>query len=244
MRGLFWGVLAALVLHGGLAAALVSLDPRAWVFARPAAAVELDVVEPPPPEPLPPPPEPPPAPPRVVVRRIAKVALPAESPPPPNRETPPEPPPEPAPPVFGVTLDSVVTGDSAVAVPVGNTLMTPDRSPARAIAPLAPAPTGPPAFSPVPETYIADYPRVVHEVKPEYPSEARRLGVEGQVGLRVGIDRRGAVRSVRVVRQAGYGMDEAARQAMWRFRFTPARTKDGEAVDFLITYTHRFRADR
>ena len=57
--------------------------------------------------------------------------------------------------------------------------------------------------------------------------------------MRVGIDRSGAIRSVRVIKQAGYGFDEAAVKAMWKFKFSPGQTNDGQPVDCLITYTYR-----
>jgi len=103
-----------------------------------------------------------------------------------------------------------------------------------------------PSFAPAAETSIGEFPRTIHEEKGDgyYPTDARRMGLEGQVVLRVGIDRRGNIRSVRVIRRAGYGFDEAATRALWKFRFTPARTREGEAVDFLITYTYTFRAER
>jgi TonB family protein len=130
-----------------------------------------------------------------------------------------------------------------VAVPVGSTLMTKDRTPGKPGPPGPAVADGPPAFAPVTEGSIGEFPRLVQEVK-EFPAEAQRLGLEGQVVLRVGIDRRGAIRSVRVIKKAGYGFDEAASRAMWKFRFTPARTRDGQPVDFLITYTYTFRAER
>jgi hypothetical protein len=49
---------------------------------------------------------------------------------------------------------------------------------------------------------------------------------------------------VRVIKKAGYGFDEVATQAMWKFKFTPARTREGVPVDFLITYRYIFRAER
>jgi periplasmic protein TonB len=242
------GIVAALGLHAGIAAWLVSAHPGAW-RDRPAQTLEMDVIDhPPPPPPAEEPPPPPPEPPRPRVRRVVvKTAPPPEPPTPANQEPPPSPPAAPAPPVFGVTIDSVVTGDSAVALPVGNTLMTKDRSPGRPTPPAAATVTeGPPAFAPVAETSIGEFPRTLHEEKGDgyYPAEARRMGLEGQVKLRVAIDRRGNIRSVRVVSRAGYGFDEAATRAMWKFKFTPARTRDGEAVDFLITYTYIFRAER
>src|SRR3954466_12066002 len=106
----------ALVLHAGLGASLASVNPKAWT--QQPRNVELEVLEPPPPPPPPPPepepPAPPPKQPRVVMRRIAAVP-PPEAPKPPPSEAP-EPPKEPSPPVFGVTVESTVTGDSAMAV--------------------------------------------------------------------------------------------------------------------------------
>jgi TonB family protein len=130
---------------------------------------------------------------------------------------------------------------------VGNTLMTKDRTPGKPTAAAPAAVTeGPPVFAPVAETSIGEFPRTLHEEKGDsyYPGEARRMGLEGQVLLRVGIDRHGAIRSVRVIKKAGYGFDDAAVRAMWKFKFTPARTREGEPVDFLITYTYTFRAER
>jgi protein TonB len=103
-----------------------------------------------------------------------------------------------------------------------------------------------PAFAPVAETSIAEFPVRLYEEKGDsyYPSEARRMGLEGNVVLRVGIDRHGAVRSVRVIKKAGYGFDEQASRAMWKFKWKPARTREGEAVDILITYTYSFQANR
>jgi protein TonB len=228
--------------HGTIVTALWQLEARDLLPKRPDV-VEVEVRElppPPPPEPIPPPPEPEPPPPpkRVVIRQPRPVEAP---PPPPNTEPPPpsdEPPP---PPSFGVTLDSVVEGDSPVAVPVGNTLMTKERNQAPPEPPRPlPRAEGPPAFRPVSDIYIGDYARLLHEEVARHPAEAQRLGVGGEVTLRVGINRQGTIHSVRVVRSAGHGFDEAAVKAMWKFRFTPCRTRQGEAVDCLITYKYRF----
>jgi TonB family protein len=135
----------------------------------------------------------------------------------------------------------VVEGNSPVAVPVGNTLMTKERNQAPPEPPRPlPRAEGPPAFNPVSELYIGDLARLVHEEKALYPVEALQLGIGGQVMLRVGISRQGTIHSVRVVRRAGHGFDEAAVKAMWKFRFTPCRTKQGDAVDCLITYKYSF----
>jgi TonB family protein len=145
--------------------------------------------------------------------------------------------------VFGVTDDSVVTGDSAVAVPVGNTLMVKPDTP-RPPGPPAPLPAADPPFAPVGDSYLKQLPQVKHEEKAPMPDRAQRMGIGGQVILRVGVDRGGRVRSVRVVKAGGHGFDEAASKAMWKFRFTPCLDFQGRAVDCLLTYSYRFQSPR
>jgi TonB family protein len=56
-----------------------------------------------------------------------------------------------------------------------------------------------------------------------YPPDALRDRLEGTVGLEVEIDEEGAVTSARVVSPAGRGFDEAALEAVRRFKFEPAK---------------------
>jgi protein TonB len=236
-----WGAAVAILLHALLALGLALVPAQSWQGER-TIAVEINERPPPPPEPLPPPPEPPPPPPErtPVVRRPR---LPAP-PPMPNQEVKPaEPTEEPVQAVFGVTGDSVVEGGSPVAVPVGNTLMTKDRTLAKAPPPpLPPAPPPPPAFAPVDEDQVAEFPEATVKPEPVYPQVAQRMGIGGKVRLRVGIDRRGNVKSVRVLEKAGYGMDEEAVRVVWQYKFKPAKRPGGEPVDFVITYNFTFRS--
>jgi periplasmic protein TonB len=239
-----WGAVAALILHASFGMAL-SRWVRRGPPARPPVALEIEVNEP---KPLPPEPPPPPEPrieppaPRPVIHRAAPKPPPAL--PRPNSETPPPPTAQPAAPVFGVTPESVIPGESAVAVPVGNTLMTKDRTPAKGPpAPLPPAPD-PNAFAPAEDNLIAQHAAVLNEVVAEYPPEARRLGIEGRVVVRIAIDRKGNVRWTKVIRSAGHGMDEAAMQALAKSRFRPARTADGRTVDQVITWKYEFQSER
>jgi len=234
--------MAALVAHATIALTVSSILRRPRT-ERSSVTVEINTVErhpvplePPPPEPKPEPATPAP---RLASRRpLAKPPAPL---PPPNRELPPAPPSaEPPPPVFGVTPESVVEGESGVAVPVGNTLMTKDRTPAKAPpAPLPPA-VDPNAFEPVTDNLVCRHAALASEVKADYPPEARRLGVEGQVQLRVAVDRQGNVRWARVIKSAGYGLDEAARQALVRSKFKPAHACDGRVVDQVVPWTYTF----
>jgi protein TonB len=148
---------------------------------------------------------------------------------------------EPVQPVFGVTQDSVVAGDSPVAVPVGNTLMTKDRTFAKAAPPpLPPAPPPPPAFAPVDEESVTEWPEAYVKPELEYPEAAKRMGIGGKVLVRIGIDRKGNIKSVRVLKNVGFGMDEAAMKAAWRSKWKPARRADGEPVDIVITHSFVF----
>jgi protein TonB len=242
-----WGALAAFVVHVSLAFAVSSVLRRPRQV-RPPVVFEVNMVEkqsippePPPSEPKPEPKVEPAAPaPRVASRR--PLAKPPELLPRPNREVPAAPPgAEPPPTVFGVTPESVIEGESGVAVSVGNTLMTKDRTPAKAPpAPLPPAPD-PNSFAPEPDNLIREYAAMVSEVKPEYPPEAKRLGIEAQVKVRIAVDRQGNMRWARVVKPVGYGLDEAARQGAARSKFKPARTYDGRLVDSVIVWTYKFR---
>ena len=244
VRAALVGLIVALVAHVSIGLALARLD-LSELFRR-ERTVEIEVNEPPPPppeikpEPPPPPPEPP-AKPKVVMRHAAAPPPPEAPPPPPAGQ----PKAAEAPPVFGVTMDSVVAGDGpGMAVPVGNTLMTKDRTrkPVQDVKPMAGEPERLP--TPVAEVYIAVQPKVVKEPKVEYPPDALRMGIEGKVSAKLLIDENGDVRQVRIIERAGHGFDERAAEGLKRFKFSPARTSDGKAVPTTITFTYIFEHDQ
>jgi protein TonB len=241
-RPLRIGLLASLLLHFGAVTALsrVERDPAP---ARRLEPIELQVVETPPPPPPPEPvPEPPPPPKLVAVRRRPRPPV-ETAPPPPNKPPPPQPIDEPPTPVFGATEDSVIEGDSPVAVPVGNTVMVKPETP-RPPGPPTPLPGADAPFAPVGDIYLKQFARKLREEKAPMPENALRMGVGGQVVMRVGVDRDGKVRSVRVIKPGGHGFDEAASKAMWKFRFSPCIDMQGRTVDCLLTYLYRFEAPR
>ncbi len=222
----------------------VPVDRRSTV----ATKVEIDVNEPPPPEVRPEAPSPPTpqAAPKVLPRRSPARELPpraprSEAPLPPNQATPPETKPN-APPVFGVTMSSVVSGEATLAVPVGNTTMTKNRTPASDHPVEAYPSQGGKSSVPAPEANVAALPRVLHEVNSDdvYPPEARNLGIEGSVDLSVDTDEKGNVVQVRVLRRAGHRFDEAAVEAMKKFVFSPARAHDGRSIPYRLSYRFTF----
>lgn len=72
-------------------------------------------------------------------------------------------------------------------------------------------------------------PVILRLVKPTYPQEARRLGKEGVVILKLTIETSGKVGTIETVQSAGFGMEEAARDAILRSLFRPA-TLNGQPV--------------
>jgi TonB family protein len=87
-----------------------------------------------------------------------------------------------------------------------------------------------PAFTPV---------EILYKPKPAYSTEARGLGLEGQVQLEVVFQASGAVRVIRVIKGLGHGLDEAAQQAASQVRFKPA-TRSGAPVDQNATISITF----
>jgi periplasmic protein TonB len=240
-RPLRLGFLASLLLHFGAVTALSRVE-REPASTRRLEPIELQVVETPPPPPPEPAPEPPPPPKLAVVRRRPRPPL-QTAPPPPNKPPPPQPIDEPPTPVFGLTEDSVVEGDSPVAMPVGNTVMVKPETP-RSPGPPTPLPGAETPFAPVGDIYLKQFARKLREEKAPMPENALRMGIGGQVVMRVGVDRDGKVRSVRVIKPGGHGFDEAASKAMWKFRFSPCIDMQGRTVDCLLTYLYRFEAPR
>src|SRR3954462_1712498 len=84
-------------------------------------------------------------------------------------------------------------------------------------------------------------PRLLHDDKPQYTSEAMRAGIEGKVCLEAVVDVSGNVAAVHVVRSLDVlnGLDEQSVRALTHWKFT-AGLKDGEAVPVLISVQNAF----
>jgi periplasmic protein TonB len=242
----------SLALHAALFAVLLRVHPRP---ERRATPVEVEIVEtrPPPPAPLPaaePPPPAPAPPPRPLPRprRIAAappVPLPRDAPPPPPRAEAAPPPPNAPPPAnakpgpvrIGVSMSSTTTAGGEAA-PVGNTLY--GRPAGRAEDPATAKPyrsekyVAPTQVTTLPEPLGCDIPREA------YPEEAKRLGLEGDVRLRLAVDEEGRVVDVKVLKDPGHGLADAAVRNVKRYcRFRPAR-RNAEAVATEIPFTLHF----
>ncbi|HJL22448.1 MAG TPA: TonB family protein, partial [Polyangiaceae bacterium LLY-WYZ-15_(1-7)] len=82
-------------------------------------------------------------------------------------------------------------------------------------------------------------PRLLEFVEADYPSGAEEEGIEATVELELTIAVDGAVTDARVVGPAGNGFDEAALDAVRRFRFEPAKRR-GEPIPARIRYRYVF----
>jgi periplasmic protein TonB len=119
-----------------------------------------------------------------------------------------------------------------------------DASTSFAVAPPPPAPdvstpSAPPAVTEA--SFDADY---LHNPKPEYPWAARRRGDQGKVMLRVRVSAQGTALAVEIGQSSGSSaLDEAARDAVLRWRFVPAR-RGSEAIESWVGVPIVFRLDR
>lgn len=86
---------------------------------------------------------------------------------------------------------------------------------------------------------VTRLPEVLEAAEAVYPPEARELGLEAEVLLEIDISEQGEVLDVRVVQPAGHGFDEAAVEALRRYRFRPAEV-DGAPAAVTIEFRYRF----
>jgi protein TonB len=98
-------------------------------------------------------------------------------------------------------------------------------------------------FSPAKPEEVKEKPQVVLEQQIPYPPEARKLGIEGKVRLRVDVDRKGRVVKVEVLQDPGGGLGQAAAKAIKGFLFSPAIAMNGKPVDYRLTYIYVFKLE-
>jgi protein TonB len=215
----------SLLLHAGVAFALVRVEPEPLQQATAVTLVEVKKakqdkkLEPPPP---PPPVEVPPTAPK-----IRKAAPPAPAPmaeaPAPVAEAPSAS--ATPPPMFGLTLSGGV-GVGGIAVPKGDSLSAPQGPRiTRTAQPKALIAKTDRGAGPAPDTACLEAlvkPKPIAIPQPSYADRAREAGIQGKVRVELTVDETGAVVETRVLEGLGYGLDEAALEAAKASRFEPA----------------------
>jgi periplasmic protein TonB len=92
---------------------------------------------------------------------------------------------------------------------------------------------------PTEEYLVSSMPRLLSEFRIPYPKKAKENNIEGPVVMDILIDQKGIVREISLVTGPGYGLDQAALDAVKRFSFKAAEV-EGKPVAVRIRYTYRF----
>ncbi|MCA9521236.1 MAG: TonB-dependent receptor [Myxococcales bacterium] len=96
---------------------------------------------------------------------------------------------------------------------------------------------------PPPKQKLTRPPRVTTFVKALYPKAALAKGISGSVRLVIVIDEKGRVIQAKIERDPGYGMGQAALEAVKTFVFSPALV-NGKPARVRLRYTYHFRVER
>lgn len=81
------------------------------------------------------------------------------------------------------------------------------------------------------------------EADNDYPAEARALGIEGAIRVRLVVDEHGKVRSRVLLSKLGHGLDELALRRAGEIEFEPAHDTDDKPVASAVVWTFDFRLD-
>lgn len=191
------------ILQRGLSGALVAVLHLLLLLALAIAAVRPEAIAP--------------------IRALAVRMIEPEAPKPPQLEPPKSQPSQPAP-KKALTPPPVMAVAKRADAPA-SFVVAPQPEPVAA--PLVQAPVAAPA--PITAArFDADY---LQNPKPVYPPMSRRMGEEGKVVLRVRVSAHGLPLTVEIRQSSGFPrLDDAAKAAVERWRFVPARQGD-EAVE-------------
>jgi len=83
----------------------------------------------------------------------------------------------------------------------------------------------------------------IQTVRAAYPPMALRMGMEGDVTLKIEVDAEGKVTKAEITKSGGAGFDEEALKAVKQSRFEPAQ-RDGKNVPAEFVYIYRFRLQK
>jgi TonB family protein len=135
--------------------------------------------------------------------------------------------------VYGLSRKSMTSTSNATAVKKGNTVAkTPDNLKLKKDdEDSIPIPTD--------EFMITAMPKVVEEIRPNYPESAKKAGLQGRVIFDIIIDNKGIVRKADLVQGLNDELNQAAYEAMMKFRFRPAKM-DKQTVAVKIKYAINF----
>lgn len=223
--------------------------------AKPTPRIELVEIEPPPILSPPPPPVLPPEPeikqpepPQEAPKpRAVRAAVQPDLRPPPPAEPPPPAPPDPSPDPGGaptVAMPDIAPAATGVAVATGprNTGKVGRGGTGGGTGTGAGEGSGEPPPPPVSIAAIktralpkGDYGYI--DAGKDYPPEARRLGIEGPIRVRLIVNDSGKVEAAVLLNRLGHGLDELALARARQIEFEPARDTSDRAVRSIVVWT-------
>lgn len=238
------GTLAIHLLLVTLADAMVVLHPP-LPDPPPPPKIEMVDVEVPPvvkPPPPPPPEKAPdvPPPPQTVVHHIAASHAPT-----PVASEPPPPTPTPVPDSGGapvVTEDNIAPSATGVPVAVGHRNTGHVGRGGTGTGTGAGSGAGS-ADTPAPMSVATIKTRALpkgdysYEQEKDYPAEAKRLGIQGKIRVKLIVDEHGNVKSALLLNKLGHGLDELALRRANAIKFEPAKDTDDRAVTSVVVWT-------
>lgn len=71
----------------------------------------------------------------------------------------------------------------------------------------------------------------------DYPAEAKSLGIEGQIRVKLIVDEAGLVKSATLLTKLGHGLDELALTRAKKIVFDPAKDTDDKPVSSVVIWT-------
>ena len=105
-------------------------------------------------------------------------------------------------------------------------------------------PEGPPPSEPTGPIHVGgdmNPPEKINAPQPQYTEIARKARIQGVVIVQAIIDKTGAVTSVKLLKGLPMGLDQAALDAIKRWKFKPATLADGRPVAVYYTLTVNFQ---
>jgi TonB family protein len=141
-------------------------------------------------------------------------------------------------PVFGVTKKSVAKTPSknAPIMRIGNTLMKEQEKKFTPPAEVKDYASGTKiverekGFSPIPLIDLSVMPKPISPTDPDYPKELEDEEIEGEVLLRISVDKRGKVVAIKVLSSDHALFSQSATKTVKQYKFIPGKDKKGNAV--------------
>jgi protein TonB len=78
------------------------------------------------------------------------------------------------------------------------------------------------------------------DARKDYPPEAKKLGIEGQIKIRLEVSADGKVTKTKILTKLGHGLDQLALERAKLLEFEPALDSDDKPVASVVVWTYTF----